>query len=139
MGNFGQIGISSWGNQNLKFFEILVFLPICISNISVVWKFEWKRSLTFDFRANSIFKGFDQKILIFGQYAIPKGHKYWMQLATNTKFCQDVPHMCILKAKKFHVWKIISMSRLGNLWPKIREIWGNSKFFSVGGPNLKIF
>ena len=68
-----------------------------------------------------------------------KGHNYWTQLPTTMKFCQNVPHMYILKAKKFQVWKYISKSRLGNFWPKIGEIGENLRFFFLRGQNLKIF
>ena len=49
---------------NLKLFEVLFFLYISIKDISVIW--------IFDFRAYSIFKALDQKILISGQYAFQK-------------------------------------------------------------------
>ena len=32
------------GIQNVKFFEILFFIHICFSNVSVEWKFERKRN-----------------------------------------------------------------------------------------------
>ena len=58
-----------------------------------------------------------------------KGHNYWTQLPTTMKFCQNVPHMYILKARKFQVWKNIIMPRLGNFGQKIggiREISSSS-------------
>ena len=67
-----------------------------------------------------------------------KSHKYWMQLPTTMKFCENLPHMYILKGNKFQVWKNMSKSRLENCWPKIGESGGNLMFFFVGGSNLKI-
>ena len=80
-----------------------------------------------------------RKLRILVNMRSQKGHKYWTQLPTTMKFCQNVPHIYILKAKKFQVWKYISKSRLENFWLKIGEIGENLKFFFVGDPNLKIF
>ena len=86
--------------------------------------FEQKRYKPRDFTEYLIFKGFQQKILIFGQHFIPnsskmlnatthnhevlpecatyvyfKSPKVWsVQPPTTMKFCQNVPHMYILKA-----------------------------------------
>ena len=68
-----------------------------------------------------------------------KGHNYWTQLPTTMKFCQNVPHMYILKAKKFQVWKNISKPRLGNFGQKIGGNGENLKFYLRGGSKNENF
>ena len=67
-----------------------------------------------------------------------KGHKFWRQLPTTIRFCQNAPNIYMLQANKFHVWTNISKSRSGNSWSKIGEIAKHLNFFFVRGQNLKI-
>ena len=53
-------------------------------------KFERKRSLTPDFRAFSLYKGFEQKIPILGQYAILK----WSLILNNTTYIDEIWQKC---------------------------------------------
>ena len=67
-----------------------------------------------------------------------KGHKYWTQLPTTIKLCQIVPHMDILKANKFHVWKT-NRVQIVKLLAKNR---GNRRKFEVflrGGSKFERF
>ena len=114
----------------VKFFETLFFLYICVSNISVVWK----QNQTLDLRAYSISNGFD-----FWP-PFQNGHKYWTQLPIAMKICQNMPHIYILKAKTFQVWKIIiNRSWFEFFGSKIWKYLWKLGFFSFRGErNLKI-
>ena len=82
----------------------------------------------------TIFKGFEHKTRIFGQYVISK--EPWTQLSTTMKFWQNVTHIYVLKAKKFQVSKYNSKCWLGNFWQRIGVIGGNLKFFFEGGDQI---
>ena len=76
----------------MKFFEISYFQHFCTIIMSIVSKFERKWIQTFDFIAHSIFKGFDQKILILNQHAISK----WPWLLNATTYNDELLPKCVI-------------------------------------------
>jgi len=139
LGKSGKIGISSWGVKiwnflKFYFFDIFVLLIwVFCENLSE----NEAKSLILE--QTRFLRVLTRKYWFSVNMPSTKGHNYWTQLPTTMKFCQNVPHMYILKAKKFQVWKNISKPRLGNFGQKIGGIGENLKFFSVGGPKMKIF
>ena len=123
------------GFLNIPFQGVMQFCTTLNFSTSL-WTFEWKQSLTLDFRTNSIFKDSWQKILIFGQYAIP----YMLNTTIyNHETWQNVQRMYILKSKKFLKWKVMSKSRLRNVWPKSGVSGKTWNIFFVAGQNLIFF